>query len=112
LQIILAGYKGTCLLHTKKLGVDGKAGSSIAMMTCVHGSMSRAMVAHRQHRTILGTHQSGADPMPNPSPISVEEHQVGGTTWIALRARNMIWIWLTPDEAVEIARAWIEKYSK
>ena len=36
--------------------------------------------------------------MPNPSPISVEEHQVGGTTWIALRARNMIWIWLTPDE--------------
>ena len=35
------------LLHTKKLGVDGKAGSSIAMMTCVHGGMLRAMVAHR-----------------------------------------------------------------
>jgi hypothetical protein len=50
--------------------------------------------------------------MSNPSPISVEERQVGGTTWVALRARGPIWSWLTPDEAVEIARAWLEKYSK
>jgi hypothetical protein len=50
--------------------------------------------------------------MSNPSPISVEERQAGGATWVALRARSPIWTWLTPDEAVEIARTWLEKYSK
>jgi hypothetical protein len=48
----------------------------------------------------------------NPSPISVEELQVGETTWVALRARGAMWSWLTPDEAVEIARSLLEKYSK
>jgi hypothetical protein len=50
--------------------------------------------------------------MSNPSPIAVEERQVGNTTWVALRARNAMWFWLTPDEAVEIAKSWLEKYSK
>jgi hypothetical protein len=50
--------------------------------------------------------------MSNTSSISVEERQVGETTWVTLRARSMIWTWLTPDEAVKIARSWIEKYSK
>jgi hypothetical protein len=46
------------------------------------------------------------------SPVAVEEHHVGGTTWVALRARSMIWSWMTQDEAVAIAREWIEKYSE
>jgi hypothetical protein len=50
--------------------------------------------------------------MSNPSHIAVEEHQVGGTTWVALRAGSMIWSWMTPDEVVDLAKSWIEKYSK
>jgi hypothetical protein len=50
--------------------------------------------------------------MSNPSSIAVEERQVGETTWVALRARSAMWAWLTPDEAVEIARSWLGKYSK
>jgi hypothetical protein len=50
--------------------------------------------------------------MSNPSPISVEERQVGGTVWVALRARSVTWSWLTPDEAVQIAKELVEKYSK
>jgi hypothetical protein len=50
--------------------------------------------------------------MSNPSPVAVEEREYRGTTWLALRARSPMWAWLTPDEAVEIARAWLDKYSK
>jgi hypothetical protein len=50
--------------------------------------------------------------MANRSPIAVEERQVGGTTWVTLRARSAMWAFLTPDEAVEIAKSWLEKYSK
>jgi hypothetical protein len=45
-------------------------------------------------------------------PYSVQEHVVHGETqWVAIRARGAEWSWLTADEAVTIARAWIEKYA-
>jgi hypothetical protein len=50
--------------------------------------------------------------MSNPPPLAVEERQSGGAVWVALRARSAIWSWLTPEEAVQIAKEWIEKYSK
>ena len=44
-------------------------------------------------------------------PYSVEERHVHGETkWVAIRARGAEWSWLTPEEAVAIARIWIEKY--
>jgi hypothetical protein len=43
--------------------------------------------------------------------LAVEEHVHGDTIWVALRARGADWSWLTPDEAVRLAREWIEKYS-
>ena len=49
--------------------------------------------------------------MTYPTPIAVEEHVHGQTVWVALRARGADWSWLTPDEAVELGRTWIEKYS-
>jgi len=45
------------------------------------------------------------------TPFAVEEHVHGETVWVALRARGADWSWLTPDEAVELGRTWIEKYS-
>ena len=50
--------------------------------------------------------------MPNPSSISVEERQVAGTHLGGTSGAQPEWTWLTPDEAVEIARTWLEKYSK
>ena len=49
--------------------------------------------------------------MPNPPSVAVEEHVHGDTVWIALRSRGADWSWLTPEEAVRLGRAWIEKYS-
>lgn len=49
--------------------------------------------------------------MTHATQLSVEEHVHGQTVWVALRARGAEWSWLTPDEAVELGRAWIEKYS-
>jgi hypothetical protein len=46
-----------------------------------------------------------------PKPLSVEEHVHGETIWVALRSRGADWSWLTPDEAVQLGRALIEKYS-
>jgi hypothetical protein len=43
--------------------------------------------------------------------FAVEEHVHGQTVWVALRARGADWSWLTPDEAVELGRALLEKYS-
>jgi hypothetical protein len=43
--------------------------------------------------------------------FAVEEHVHGETVWVALRSRGADWSWLTPREAVELGRAWIEKYS-
>ncbi len=48
--------------------------------------------------------------MPNPPPFAVEERVHGDTVWIALRSRGADWSWLTPEEAVQLGREWIEKY--
>jgi hypothetical protein len=41
----------------------------------------------------------------------VEERiNCGEKPWIAIRARGAEWSWLTPEEAVAIGRAWLEKY--
>jgi hypothetical protein len=45
------------------------------------------------------------------SPFAVEEHVHGDTVWVAVRARGADWSWLTPDEAVQLAREWIDKYA-
>jgi hypothetical protein len=50
--------------------------------------------------------------MPYSAALAVEERKFGETVWVALRARGSEWSMLTPDEAVSIARAWIEKYTK
>jgi hypothetical protein len=47
------------------------------------------------------------------APYLIEERIIcGETRWIAIRARGAEWSWLTPDEAVIIGRAWIEKYGQ
>jgi len=43
--------------------------------------------------------------------LAVEEHVHGETVWVAVRARGADRSWLTPDEAVQLGRAWVEKYS-
>jgi hypothetical protein len=43
--------------------------------------------------------------------LAVEEHVHGDTVWVALRSRGAEWSWLTPNEAVELGRRLIEKYS-
>jgi hypothetical protein len=43
--------------------------------------------------------------------FAVEEHVQGETVWVAVRSRGADWSWLTPDEAVELGRSFIEKYS-
>jgi hypothetical protein len=49
--------------------------------------------------------------MSKPASVAVEEHVHGDTVWVAIRSRGADWSWLTPDEAVELARTWIDKYS-
>src|SRR3978361_2232587 len=49
--------------------------------------------------------------MSNSTPFAVEEHVHGDTVWVALRSRGADWSWLTPDEAVQLGREWIEKYA-
>ncbi len=43
--------------------------------------------------------------------LAVEEHTHGETVWVALRSRGADWSWLTPEEAVQLGRTLIEKYS-
>jgi hypothetical protein len=43
--------------------------------------------------------------------LAVEEHVHGDTVWVALRARGADWSWLTRDEAVRLAREWLDKYA-
>jgi hypothetical protein len=50
--------------------------------------------------------------MSQPAPLAVEEHVHGDTVWVAVRSRGADWSWLTPDEAVQLGRTWIEKYSR
>ena len=49
--------------------------------------------------------------MSHVAPLVVEEHVHGETVWVALRSRGADWSWLTPDEAVQLGREWIEKYA-
>jgi hypothetical protein len=42
--------------------------------------------------------------------LTVEEHTCGDTNWVAVRARGAEWSWLTPAEAAELGRLWVEKY--
>ncbi len=49
--------------------------------------------------------------MSHSASIAVEEHIHGETVWVALRSRGADWSWLTPEEAVQLARTWIEKYA-
>ena len=47
------------------------------------------------------------------SPFSVEERVIdGGTVWVAIRARGAEWSWLTPTEAAQLGRLWVERYGK
>lgn len=44
------------------------------------------------------------------STLLVEEHVHGDTVWVAVRARGADWSWLTPTEAVRLARDWLDRY--
>jgi hypothetical protein len=50
--------------------------------------------------------------MPYSSAMASEERRHGKTVWVALRARGPEWALLTPDEAVQVATSWLERYSK
>jgi hypothetical protein len=49
--------------------------------------------------------------MSHASPLAFEEHVHGDTVWVAVRARGADWSWLTQDEAVRLARQWLDKYA-
>jgi hypothetical protein len=42
------------------------------------------------------------------------EHRIidGNTEWVAIRARGAEWSWLTPAEAAELGRQWVERYGR
>jgi hypothetical protein len=42
--------------------------------------------------------------------VDIQERVVGDVRWIAIRARGAEWSWLTPQEAVELAREWKQRY--
>ena len=42
--------------------------------------------------------------------VSAEEHVYGDTQWIAIRARGAEWSWLTPNDALVLARHWMATY--
>jgi hypothetical protein len=42
--------------------------------------------------------------------VSVEEQIHGDTEWVAVRARGAEWSWLTPLDALLLARHWIATY--
>jgi hypothetical protein len=48
--------------------------------------------------------------MRSSSAFAVEEHVHGDTRWVAIRARGAEWSWLTPEEAADLGRQWMEKY--
>jgi hypothetical protein len=48
--------------------------------------------------------------MQNIGSVSVEEHMHGDTRWVAVRARGAEWSWLTPDDALLLARHWMATY--
>jgi hypothetical protein len=42
--------------------------------------------------------------------VSVEEHIYEDTQWVAIRARGAEWSWLTPTDALVLARHWMAIY--
>jgi hypothetical protein len=42
--------------------------------------------------------------------VAVEEHLHGDTKWVAVRARGAEWSWLTPGDALLLARHWMATY--
>lgn len=47
------------------------------------------------------------------SPYSVEQRIIeGDAEWVAIRARGAEWSWLTPAEAAELGRQWVERYGR
>jgi len=48
--------------------------------------------------------------MPQYCKPTIEEHVHGDTIWVAVRSRGADWSWLTPEEAVRIARQGLERY--
>ncbi len=42
--------------------------------------------------------------------VTVEEHVHGDTLWVAVRARGAEWSWLTPEDALRLARHWMASY--
>lgn len=42
--------------------------------------------------------------------VKVEEHEHGGTVWVAIRARGAEWSWLTQEEAARLGREWAARY--
>jgi hypothetical protein len=52
----------------------------------------------------------GDHPMRSSAHLTVEEHVHGDTRWVAVRARGAEWSWLTPEEAAELGRQWVEAY--
>ena len=44
-------------------------------------------------------------------PYQVEQRLVGdGTRWVAIRARGAEWSYLTPEEAADLGKQWVEQY--
>jgi len=42
--------------------------------------------------------------------VTVEERVHGETLWVAVRARGAEWSWLTPEDALRLARHWMAVY--
>ena len=42
--------------------------------------------------------------------VVVDEQVHGDTRWVAVRARGAEWSWLTPDDALLLARHWMATY--
>jgi hypothetical protein len=49
-------------------------------------------------------------PAPASSTIAITEYFLGDICWVAIRARGAEWSWLTPYEAAEIGRQWLNDY--
>jgi hypothetical protein len=46
-------------------------------------------------------------------PYQVEQRRVGNETlWVAIRARGAEWSYLTPVEAADLGRQWVEQFGQ
>jgi hypothetical protein len=44
--------------------------------------------------------------------FTIEEHEHGGTVWVAIRARGAEWSWFTQEEAARVGRDLMERYGR